>query len=144
MPLEEVDGTTIQGYEQWLKDSGLCRNTTSFYIRNLRTIYNHAVDDLTVISSSPFKHVYTGIDKTVKGTPPGNHQATERAGLESPNPCLELARDMFLFSFLYPGDVVHRYGTPTPSNLHGAARSFTAVRRPHNSCTSNGNLPCRR
>lgn len=35
VPLEEVDGTTIQGYEQWLKDSGLCRNTTSFYIRNL-------------------------------------------------------------------------------------------------------------
>ena len=66
VPLEEVDGTTIQGYEQWLKDSGLCRNTTSFYIRNLRTIYNHAVDDGLVISSSPFKHVYTGIDKTVK------------------------------------------------------------------------------
>ena len=63
MPLEEVDGTTIQGYEQWLKDSGLCRNTTSFYIRNLRTIYNHAVDDGLVISSSPFKHVYTGIDE---------------------------------------------------------------------------------
>ena len=66
VPLEEIDGTMIQGYEQWLKDSGLCRNTTSFYIRNLRTIYNHAIDDGLVISSSPFKHVYTGIDKTVK------------------------------------------------------------------------------
>ena len=38
VPLEEIDGTMIQGYEQWLKDSGLCRNTTSFYLRNLRTI----------------------------------------------------------------------------------------------------------
>ena len=51
VPLEEIDGTMIQGYEQWLKDSGLCRNTTSFYIRNLRTIYNHAIDDGLVISS---------------------------------------------------------------------------------------------
>lgn len=29
VPLEEVDGTTIQGYEQWLKDSGLCRGKSS-------------------------------------------------------------------------------------------------------------------
>ena len=70
VPLEEIDGTMIQGYEQWLKDSGLCRNTTSFYLRNLRTIYNHAVDDGVVISTSPFKHVYTGIDKTVKRARP--------------------------------------------------------------------------
>ena len=66
VPLKAVDGTMMQGYEQWLKDGGLCRNTTSYYLRNLRTIYNHAVDDGLVPQSSPFKHVYTGIDKTVK------------------------------------------------------------------------------
>lgn len=70
VPLEEVDGTTIQGYEQWLKDSGLCRNTTSFYIRNLRTIYNHAVDDGLVISSSPFKHVYPASTRPSSGHSP--------------------------------------------------------------------------
>ena len=66
VPLEDVDGTMVLGYEQWLKERGLCRNTTSFYIRNLRTIYNHAVEEKLVVSSSPFKHVYIGIDKTVK------------------------------------------------------------------------------
>ena len=98
VPLEEVDGTTIQGYEQWLKDSGLCRNTTSFYIRNLRTIYNHAVDDGLVISSSPFKHVYTGIDKTVKRALPLEIIKQLKELDLSLNPRLELARDMFLFS----------------------------------------------
>ena len=103
VPLEEVDGTTIQGYEQWLKDSGLCRNTTSFYIRNLRTIYNHAVDDGLVISSSPFKHVYTGIDKTVKRALPLEIIKQLKELDLSLNPRLELARDMFLFSFYTRG-----------------------------------------
>ena len=142
VPLEEVDGTTIQGYEQWLKDSGLCRNTTSFYIRNLRTIYNHAVDDGLVISSSPFKHVYTGIDKTVKRALLGNHQATERAGLES-EPRLELARDMFLFSFYTRGMSFIDMAQLTPSNLHGSTLIYRR-QKTSQQLHSNGNLPCRR
>lgn len=119
VPLEEVDGTTIQGYEQWLR-SGLCRNTTSFYIRNLRTIYNHTVDDGLVISSSPFKHVYTGIDKTVKrALPLENHQATERAGLES-EPPFGACKGYVPVQFLYPWDVVPSMAQLTPSNLHGS------------------------
>ena len=118
-----------------LKDSGLCRNTTSFYIRNLRTIYNHAVDDGLVISSSPFKHVYTGIDKTVKRALPLEIIKQLKELDLSLNPRLELARDMFLFSFYTRG-----MSSSIWHNLHQAicmaVRSFTAVRRPHNSCTS--------
>lgn len=143
VPLEEVDGTTIQGYEQWLKDSGLCRNTTSFYIRNLRTIYNHAVDDGLVISSSPFKHVYTGIDKTVKRALPLEIIKQLKELDLSLNPVWSL-QGICSCSVSIPvgcrSSIWH--------NLHQAicmaVRSFTAVRRPHNSCTSNGNLPCRR
>lgn len=120
VPLEEVDGTTIQGYEQWLKDSGLCRNTTSFYIRNLRTIYNHAVDDGLVISSSPFKHVYTGIDKTVKRALPLEIIKQLKELDLSLNPRLELARDMFLFSFYTRGMSFIDMAQLTPSNLHGS------------------------
>ena len=110
VPLEEVDGTTIQGYEQWLKDSGLCRNTTSFYIRNLRTIYNHAVDDGLVISSSPFKHVYTGIDKTVKRALPLEIIKQLKELDLSLNP-FGACKGYVPVQFLYPWDVVHRYGT---------------------------------
>lgn len=35
-------------------------------MRNLRAIYNRAVEQGLVAQQNPFKHVYTGIDKTKK------------------------------------------------------------------------------
>ena len=124
VPLEEIDGTMIQGYEQWLKDSGLCRNTTSFYIRNLRTIYNHAIDDGLVISSSPFKHVYTGIDKTIKRALPLEIIKQLKNLDLSLTPRLELARDIFLFSFYTRGMSFIDMAQLTPSNLHGGTLTY--------------------
>ena len=124
VPLEEIDGTMIQGYEQWLKDSGLCRNTTSFYIRNLRTIYNHAIDDGLVISSSPFKHVYTGIDKTVKRALPLEIIKQLKNLDLSLNPRMELARDMFLFSFYTRGMSFIDMAQLTLGNLQGGVLTY--------------------
>ena len=51
-------------YETWLRSQHLCRNSSSFYLRNLRSIYNKAVAAGLTTDSHPFLHVYTGIDKT--------------------------------------------------------------------------------
>ena len=53
-------------YETWLRSQHLCRNSSSFYLRNLRSIYNKAVAAGLTTDSLPFQHVYTGIDKTAK------------------------------------------------------------------------------
>ena len=53
-------------YEAYLRGRGLTKNSTSFYIRILRAVYNRAVENSLIINQNPFKHVYTGIDKTVK------------------------------------------------------------------------------
>lgn len=53
-------------YEVYLKAEGVCPNTSSYYMRGLRAIYNRAVEKELTIQRYPFKHVYTGIDKTVK------------------------------------------------------------------------------
>ena len=53
-------------YETYLKKQGLCSNTTSFYMRNLRAIYNQAVKQGFTPQNHPFSTVYTGIAKTVK------------------------------------------------------------------------------
>ena len=116
--LGEVDGTLVQGYEQWLKERGLCRNTTSFYMRNLRSIYNHAVEDGLVVSSSPFKHVYTGIDKTVKRALPFEVIRQLKQMDLSHNPRMEFARDMFLFSFYTRGMSFIDMAQLTKRNLH--------------------------
>lgn len=119
VPLEDVDGTMVLGYEQWLKERGLCRNTTSFYLRNLRTIYNHAVEEKLVVSSLPFKYVYTGIDKTAKRALPLEIIKQLKELDLSLNPHLEFARDMFLFSFYTRGMSFIDMAQLTQSNLQG-------------------------
>ena len=65
--LDEIDEEMVKEYEHYLLDEcGLCRNTTSFYNRNLRAIYNRAVKKKLTIDRHPFAEVYTGVDKTVK------------------------------------------------------------------------------
>ena len=66
VPFDLIDSSLMQEYEIYLRESGICHNTSSYYMRNLRAIYNRAVDKDLTIQRYPFKHVYTGIDKTVK------------------------------------------------------------------------------
>lgn len=70
--LEEVNSDLMVRYENFLKTAGVCPNTTSYYMRGLRAIYNRAVEKELTMQRSPFKHVYTGIDKTVKRAVPLN------------------------------------------------------------------------
>ena len=53
-------------YEAYLKARGVRMNTISFYMRNLRAVYNRAVEKGLTPQNNPFRHVYTGVDKTVK------------------------------------------------------------------------------
>lgn len=64
--LDALDSNQMIAYESWLKGNGICPNTSSYYMRNLRAIYNRAVEQGFVAQQNPFKHVYTGIDKTRK------------------------------------------------------------------------------
>ena len=64
--IEGVDSAFMVEYETFLKSTGVCPNSSSYYMRNLRAIYNRAVDKGLTVQRSPFKHVYTGIDKTMK------------------------------------------------------------------------------
>ena len=41
--LDDIDTSLMSSYETYLKNRGLCPNTTSFYMRNLRAVYNQAV-----------------------------------------------------------------------------------------------------
>lgn len=67
IPLDEMDSNQMITYESWLKGTGVCPNTSSYYMRNLRAIYNRAVSEGLVVQRNPFKHVYTGIDKRRNG-----------------------------------------------------------------------------
>ena len=98
-----IDDKLICQYESFMKNSNLCRNTTSFYMRILRSVYNRAVEDGLSKQMNPFRHVYTGVDKTSKRAI-GLDEIRRIKDLNLSNtPKLDFARDIFLFSFYMRG-----------------------------------------
>lgn len=100
------DGITpqvMENYELWLRGHGLTPNTTSFYMRILRAVYNRTVDRELTDNRNPFRHVYTGVDKTVKRALPIRPVSQISKLNLSKSPKLDFARNMFMMSFYLRG-----------------------------------------
>ena len=100
---EEMTSDLMMEYETWLRSNGVSMNTVSFYTRILRAVYNRAVEQELTPQRYPFKHVYTGIDKTVKRAIPLKDIKRIKELDLSLKPSLDLARDLFMFSFYTRG-----------------------------------------
>lgn len=100
---EEINSDMMLMYEAYLHHKGVIRNTSSFYMRTLRAVYNRAVEKGLTEQCHPFKHVYTGIDKTVKRAIPLEAVRRIRNIDLSQVPTLDFARDIFLLSFYTRG-----------------------------------------
>ena len=101
--LSEIDSDMMQRYEAHLIGRGVSPNTISFYMRNLRALYNQAVEQGITPQCNPFRHVYTGIAKTMKrALPLKSVQRILSLDLHD-KPLLDFARDMFMFSFYTRG-----------------------------------------
>ena len=101
--LDEITSEMIQTYEAYLQNRGISRNSSSFYMRILRAVYNQAVEKDLTSQRFPFKHVYTGVDKTVKRAISIKYVRQIKNLDLSMKPTLDFARDMFLFSFYTRG-----------------------------------------
>ncbi|MBR5594460.1 MAG: site-specific integrase [Bacteroidaceae bacterium] len=101
--LEDIDADLMLIYEAYLRSKGLARNSTSFYMRILRAVYNRAVEKGMTANCNPFKSVYTGVDKTIKRAIPIKAIKQIKNLDLTMRPSLEFARDMFLFSFYTRG-----------------------------------------
>ena len=101
--LVDIDSDLMLMYEAYLRGRGLTKNSTSFYMRILRAVYNRAVEKDLTTNRNPFKHVYTGIDKTIKRAIPLKAIKQIKSLDLSLQPSLDFARDMFLFSFYTRG-----------------------------------------
>ncbi len=101
--LDDMDSELMRAYEAYLRGHGVSPNSSSFYMRNLRAVYNRAVEKNLTEQRMPFRHVYTGIDKTVKRAVSEKTVRRIRSLDLSMYPQLEFARDMFMFSFYTRG-----------------------------------------
>ena len=104
IPICKITMKLVSEYENYLlKECGLTRNTSSFYLRNLRSVYNSAVTLLGIKDTHPFASVYTGVDKTVKRALDFDKIKKIKSLDLSKTPSLDFARDMFLMSFMLRG-----------------------------------------
>ena len=101
--LDNITGKLMESYEASLRSRGLVPNSISFYTRVLRAVYNRAVEQDITKDRNPFRHVYTGIDKTIKRALPLTVIKKIRALDLSLTPALDFARDMFMMSFFLRG-----------------------------------------
>lgn len=99
LTFDMMDGMLMELYEAWMRKCGLTRNSTSFYMRILRTNYKLAVEKGLTPDRHPFRNVYCGIDKTVKRSLPFSEIKKISALDLSRKPSMDFARDMFMFSF---------------------------------------------
>lgn len=67
IPLEQINATLIKRFETHLKERSKQPNTISYYMRNLRAIYNKAVAATRIAKDEkPFAGVFTGVEETRK------------------------------------------------------------------------------
>lgn len=103
LPFDRIDARLMEQYEADLQGRGLSRNTSSFYLRILRTNYRMAVEQGLTPDRHPFKHVYCGMDKTAKRSLTFEEIKRIKALDLSRRSAQAFARDMFLFSFCTRG-----------------------------------------
>lgn len=66
LPFRALTESLVGEYCASLERRGVVRNTISFYMRILRSVYNKAVRQHLVEQAYPFRGVYTGVDRTRK------------------------------------------------------------------------------
>lgn len=107
MRLSELSESTIEAYAQWLRQEGVSPNTSSYYMRSLRTL----LKDIDEQAGSLFARVFTGNARTVKRAADRDTLLSLRTLQVQPASYYALARDVFMFCFYAQGmpfvDVAH-------------------------------------
>ena len=103
MAIADLDADTLKAYEAWLRGRGLKRNSSSCYLRTLRTLYRRAVACGLAPAADVFGGVFTGFAKTPKrAVAIAGIKAVGRLALPQGSP-LAFARDVFMLSLYLQG-----------------------------------------
>lgn len=93
----------MEMYQAWLFNRGVKQNTVSFYLRNLRTLYNKAIEAGQAPDKDIFAHVQTANVRTAKrAITVKDIRKIEKLDLPTGS-SLDKARDLFLLSFYLRG-----------------------------------------
>ena len=100
VPFKDFDALLMRNYHTWLKNQELGRNTISLYIRNLKRVYRHAVDDGLAADSHPFEgmDVSYRVKKERNGLRLDDVKRLRDLDLSGESEMTVFARDIFLFT----------------------------------------------
>ena len=102
LPLSGITPVLMEQFQSYLRSRQLTMNYISFLMRILRSVYYKGVKEGLVVDCQPFRSVYTGNARTLKRALPRESIQRIRQ-LQTDNPQLIFARDMFLLSFYLRG-----------------------------------------
>ena len=124
IPFCQMDEMLVTKYEEWLADRKMAKNSSSFYMRNLRSAYNKAVSQHLVEQAHPFQEVYTGVDQTRKRAVDEDIIIQlQKLNLGSSLP-LAFTRDLFLFSYCTRGMAFVDIAFLKKENIKGGMLSY--------------------
>lgn len=119
-PLAMTDRAKVQRFAQHLKDTGMTRNTLSSYMRPLAALLRSAHNDsLLDFDVGWFEGIYRGVDKTAKRAISLEEMRKIYALNLDGRAALQLARDLFIFSFYTMGISFVDIARLTKQNIHG-------------------------
>lgn len=101
--IDALDAELMNQYEAWLKEQGVKRNSSSCYLRTLRTLYRKAVEKGLATDKDIFRHVFTGFASTVKRALPLDTIRTIRRLNLPDGSDLSFARDLFMLCIYLQG-----------------------------------------
>lgn len=104
MQFSEISPLLLIQYTEYLTSNKKSDNTIAYYLRNLRTVYNQALKERVItLNNKPFCGLSLAPRKTIK-------RALDKKSMKlvtlvdlSDKPHLDLARDIFMFSFYMRG-----------------------------------------
>jgi len=100
LKVDELNGDFIEGFAKFLKSKELSENTIHFYLRNLSAMYHLQNNDYT---DNPFRHVDMRACPTRKRALDKQTMQLIKDFDSKDKKSLDLARDLFMFSFYTQG-----------------------------------------
>ena len=101
--IDALDAELMGRYEAWLRGQDVKRNSSSCYLRTLRTLYRKAVEKGLASDKDIFRHVFTGFAPTAKRALPIDTIRTIRRLNLPDGSDLAFARDMFMLCIFLQG-----------------------------------------
>ncbi len=123
IPFSLMTSKLISDYEQWLFDRGVVRNSSSFYLRILRSVYNKAVKKGLAKQTNPFEDVYTGVDRTRKRAM-DEKLIMGLLELDLKTEAQRQSRDLFIFSYCTRGMAFVDIAYLKKSDISGGVISY--------------------